>query len=42
MFWTVQGAENVLIMRCAVYNRRFDAYWNAHNQTDYLEMEKAA
>lgn len=42
MFWTVQGAENVLIMRCAVYNRRFDAYWNAHHQTDYLEMETAA
>lgn len=42
MFWTMQGAENVLIMRCAVYSRRFDAYWDAHHETDYLEMDTAA
>jgi hypothetical protein len=42
MFWTVPGAENVLIMRCALYSRRFDAYWDAHHETDYLEVNKAA
>ena len=27
MFWHVQGAQNVLSIRCAVLGNRFDDYW---------------
>jgi hypothetical protein len=42
MFWTVPGAENVLIMRCAIYSRRFDDYWNARHETGHLKLPAAA
>lgn len=31
MFWHVQGAQNVLATRCAVFGRLFDDYWNVQN-----------
>lgn len=42
MFWTVVGAENVLIMRCALYSRRFEEYWDRHHQCGYLDLKTAA
>ena len=28
MFWSTQGAEDVLVMRTALSSNRFDAYWD--------------
>jgi hypothetical protein len=42
MFWTVRGAQNVLIMRGAIYSRRFDDYWDARHQTGHLNLPAAA
>jgi hypothetical protein len=29
MFWTVQGANSILALRCSYLNRRFEDYWES-------------
>jgi len=31
MFWSKQGAENILAIRAAIYSDRFDQYWDEKN-----------
>lgn len=40
MFWSVNGAENVLALRCAVMNGNFDAFW--HQPGSFLSPLKEA
>ena len=39
MFWSKAGALNVAILRCALLDDRFDAYWDKRNQTDRFTIE---
>ncbi len=41
MLWSVNGAENVLSVRCAVMHRDFDGFWDQHRPLD-PELQQAA
>lgn len=41
MFWSLEGAENVLAIRCAVMNRDFDGFWDQQG-TLLPKLRKAA
>lgn len=38
MFWSEEGATNVLNLRCALYSNQFDQVWDKLNQSDYLRL----
>jgi len=42
MFWTEAGALNVAVLRCALLDQRFDAYWDQRNHTDQFALPAAA
>lgn len=42
MFWSKQGAENVLTLRSALYSNRFDVYWDRKNDAFSCSIVKSA
>jgi hypothetical protein len=42
MLWTRDGAQNVLVLRCALMGNRWDECWDRMNHSDYLELKIAA
>ncbi len=41
MLWPVDGADNVLSIRCAVMNKDFDSFWDNHRPIAQ-ELKQAA
>ena len=41
MLWSLNGADHVLAVRCAVMNGNFDGFWNQH-RTLFTELQQAA
>ncbi len=42
MLWTQDGADNVLVLRCALMSNRWDECWDHINDSLYLKPNKAA
>ena len=42
MFWTQQGATNVLALRCALKSHRWDECWDRLHNSNYLKIKIAA
>jgi hypothetical protein len=42
MFWSIQGAQNVISLRSALLSNRFDPYWDRRNSTPNLPLQRAA
>lgn len=42
MFWRVDGAQNVLNIRCSVLSRTYDRYWLYHRQQQLASLAVAA
>lgn len=42
MFWTQQGAENILALRCALMGNRLDECWDQINDSTQFRISLAA
>lgn len=42
MFWTENGATNVVTLRCALKSHRWDESWDRLHNSDYLKIKVAA
>jgi hypothetical protein len=41
MLWGLQGATNVMVLRCALQGNRWDECWDPIHDSNYLSLEKA-
>jgi hypothetical protein len=42
MFWRVQGAQNILSIRCSVKSQTYDLYWQARHHAQIKALKRAA
>ena len=42
MFWKIQGAQNILDVRCSVLSDTYDAYWECRKRTCTVPQKVAA